>query len=538
MKLAKWTCWLVCGLLLLPLMVVEAQKKKDRRRERSLRRETQDQFLKKWLKQDVSHIITSQERDAFSSMSNDEERYQFIEQFWLRRDPNPDTVVNEFRDEHYRRIAFANERFTSGKMGWKTDRGRIYIMYGPPDQIENHYGGGKYYRPYWEGGGVSQTHPFITWRYRYLEGMDLGQEVIIEFVDRSLTGEYRMSLDPFEKDALKNTPMSDMTENQRMGLIDPNISGRPGSGGFSSGFTSSQFRINQMNQLRQVAALHRAPKIRFKDLETVVDTKLKYNTFPFEYRTDFIKITEDTILTPITLVMKNSDMTFKDVEGVKKAEVNVFGRITTITGRSVQVFEEVVRQIAPDALFKRALEKRSLYQTRVPLRSGLYKLELVVKDLNSGNLGTAYHSIRVPKFPEDQLATSSIILADQLERLPRKQVASGQFVIGSSKVLPSVEESFGRDQPMGVYFQVYNLARDTQTQKPSATIEYVLKKGGREIGRAVESNENLEGAAQQMTLQKLVALEDLEPGGYSLVVQVTDNVANRTIAPETKFMVQ
>ena len=128
---------------------------------------------------------------------------------------------------------------------------------------------------------------------------------------------------------------------------------------FPSGMFYSTFRINQFNTLRQVAALNRAPKIRFKDLETVVDTKLTYNTFPFDYRTDFIKITEDTILTPITVVMKNSDMTFQDVDGVKKAEVNVFGRISTITGRSVQVFEEVVRQISPEALFKSALEKRS-----------------------------------------------------------------------------------------------------------------------------------------------------------------------------------
>ena len=195
-------------------------------------------------------------------------------------------------------------------------------------------------------------------------------------------------------------------------------------------------------------------------------------------------------------------------------------------------------KIAPDALFKSALEKRSLYQTRLPLRSGIYKLELVVKDLNSGSLGTVYDSIRVPTFPQDQLASSTIILAEQLERLPRKQVGSGQFVIGSSKVLPSVEASFGRDRPMGVYFQVYNLATDEQTQKPSATIEYVLRKDEREIGRALESNYKLAGAAQQMTLQKLVALDELEPGQYSLVVQITDNVANRSIAPEARFVVR
>ncbi len=339
MKLLRWTCWLLCGLLLSPLLVVEARKKKDRQRERSLGREVQDRYLKKWLKQDVAYIITPEERDAFQKLSSDEERYQFIEQFRLRRDPNPDTVVNGFRDEHYRRIAYANERFTSGKMGWRTDRGRICIMYGPPDQIETFHGGGTYNRPYWEGGGATSTYPFIKWRYRYLDGMDLGQQVVIEFVNRTLTGENRIALDPFEKDSLKNTPVADLTEEQRMSIGDDSSRFTR----FPSGLSYQDFQIAQFNTLRKVAALSRAPEIRFKDLETVVDTKINYNLFPFDYRTDFIKITEDTILTPITLELKNSHMTFRNEEGVHKASVNIFGRITTITGRTVQVFEEVVQ---------------------------------------------------------------------------------------------------------------------------------------------------------------------------------------------------
>ena len=124
---------------------------------------------KKWLNEDVRWIITPEEMSAFKQLSNDEERDQFIEQFWLRRDPTPDTVENEYKEEHYRRIAYANEHFAAGKAGWRTDRGRIYIVFGPPDEIEAHPSGGQYNRPIEEGGGDTSTYPFETWRYRYIE---------------------------------------------------------------------------------------------------------------------------------------------------------------------------------------------------------------------------------------------------------------------------------------------------------------------------------------------------------------------------------
>ena len=514
--------------------------KRDKNKEKSLRMETSDQYLKKWLNEDVAYIITPEERAAYKKLTTDEERYQFIEQFWLRRDPSPDTMENEFRDEHYRRIAYANERFASGWPGWKTDRGRIYITWGPPDEIDSHPSGGAYMRPAGEGGGETTTYPFEVWRYRYLEGPELGNEVMIEFVDRTMTGEYRIALDPGEKDALLNVPNAGLTQMEQMGLSTKAARFSRGDGmtiGAPMGGAAGQ-EYNPFTRLQQYVALQKPPQVKFKDLETVVNTKLSYNLMPFEYRTDFIKITDDTVLTPITVQIYNKDMTFQNKEGVQRAQVNIFGRLTTITGRVVQVFEDVVAQDVPDSLFKQSLEKRSLYQKSVPLRSGLYKLELVLKDLNSGNVGTVYKGLTVPKYEEDKLATSSIILADNIEKLSMKQAAAGQFIIGSSKVYPNVNDVFNRTQTMGIYFQVYNLGIDEKTKKPSATIEYSLKKGDKEIARFSEDQTKLAGAAQQMTLEKLYPLKDLEPGPYSLVVNVTDNLNKRTISPVAKFQVR
>jgi GWxTD domain-containing protein len=161
---------------------------------------------KKWLNEDVAYIITDEERKAFKQTNNDEEREQFITQFWLRRDPTPDTAENEFKAEHYRRIAYANEHYASTIPGWKTDRGRIYITFGPPDEIEDHSSGGFYERPPAEGGGTTSTFPFQQWRYRHIDG--IGNNVVIEFVDPTYTKEYRMTMDPSEKDALRFVSLS------------------------------------------------------------------------------------------------------------------------------------------------------------------------------------------------------------------------------------------------------------------------------------------------------------------------------------------
>jgi GWxTD domain-containing protein len=168
-----------------------------------LRHELESGYTK-WFKEDVAYIISDDERQAWMRLATDDEREQFIEQFWLRRDPTPETVENEFKEEHYRRIAYANQRYASGIPGWKTDRGRIYITYGPPDEIEDHSSGGTYQRPPEQGGGTTSVFPFQQWRYRWIEG--IGTNVIIEFVDPTMTGEFRMTIDPLEKEALAHVP--------------------------------------------------------------------------------------------------------------------------------------------------------------------------------------------------------------------------------------------------------------------------------------------------------------------------------------------
>ncbi len=310
---------------------------------------------KKWLDEDVRWIISDEERAAFKQLSNDEERDQFIEGFWQRRDPTPDTVENEFKEEHYARIAYANEHFAAGIPGWKTDRGRIYIMYGKADEVESHPSGGQYERPMEEGGGSTSTFPFEQWRYRYLEGV--GQEVIIEFVDTCMCGDYHMTMDRSEKDALLMTPNGGLTQYEQMGMSSKaeRFSGagieRLGRGPFSNDLQTKQF-----DRLEQWAKLNKPPTVKFKDLEEIVSHKISVNLMPFDVRADFVRVTGDTVLVPVTIQVKNRDVTFVNKDGVQRGTINIFGRVTTLTGRIAQTFEDTVQMDIPAELLPREAE--------------------------------------------------------------------------------------------------------------------------------------------------------------------------------------
>src|ERR1035438_4276210 len=232
----------------------EKQKKAQKR---SLNIELSKTY-KKWLNEDVVWIISDEERAAFKQLSNDEERDNFIEAFWQRRDPTPDTEENEYKEEHYRRIAYANEHFAAGVPGWKTDRGRMYIVFGKPDEIESHPSGGSYERPMEEGGGQTSTFPFEDWRYRYIDG--IGQEVIMEFVDTCMCGEFHMTLDRSEKDALLMTPNAGLTLYEQMGMTNKAQRFNGGLERLGTGPQSSMQQTKEFDRLEQFAKLQAAPK--------------------------------------------------------------------------------------------------------------------------------------------------------------------------------------------------------------------------------------------------------------------------------------
>jgi len=508
-----------------------------RRQQERLRKELERPY-KKWLDEDVLYIITDEERKAFKNFQTAEEMEQFIEQFWMRRDPSPDSMENEYKEEHYRRIAYCNERFASGIPGWKSDRGRIYITFGPPDEIESRPSGGTYERPYEEGGGTTSTFPFEKWRYRWIEG--IGTDIIVEFVDPTMTGEYRMTMDPSEKDALLHVPGAGLTLMEQMGMADKaDRFSRTDGTRLGTGNQPLPARMQQFERLQQFAMLQKAPSVKFKDLEAQITSRIIYNILPMQARVDFFPATSSTVMANVTLQFNRKDLQFKTTGNASQAIVNIFGRISTMSRRPANIFEDVVTVDVATELLQEASDGQSIYQKSIPLPPGMYRLNVVAKDVVGGNMVNYEQALNVPRMEEDQLFTSSIILADVLEKVPTKSIGTGQFVIGSSKVRPRMNESFKRSEKMGIFLKLYNFQAEEKTNKPQGQVEYEIVRAS-DNSRVLEFTEDiaaLEGSASQMTIEKLLPLGSLEPGKYILKLKVTDSLKNESLTQQAQFSI-
>jgi GWxTD domain-containing protein len=495
---------------------------------------------KQWLNEDVIYIIAPEERSAFLQLETNEEREQFIEQFWLRRSSNPDLPDNEFKEEHYRRIAYANEHFASGIPGWKTDRGHMYIVWGPPDEIESHPTGGTYDRPVEEGGGSTSTYPWETWRWRYLEGMG-EQNVIMEFVDPTSTGEYHLTMDPSEKDALLHVPGAGLSQLEQMGLASKTDRFTRSDGtNLPKTLGGETASMNEFTRLEMYAKAFKPPEVKFKDLEALVTSRLVRDQVHFTWRPDFLKVTNDTVLVPVTIQIPNNQLSFREKEGVHSATMNIFGRVSTLSGRVVQTFEDSVSRDFPDSLFQQSVKLQSIYQKAVPLRPGLYRLDLVIKDVQSGNVGVINSRLAVPRYEDEKLESSSLILADQIEHVPAKQIGTGQFVLGSSKVRPRLDGDFTVNEKLGIYMQVYNLKADEKTHKSNATFQFTVKKGDQPMPgmQFKETSAELKQTGDQVTIERLLPLATLPPGKYMLEINATDALSNQTISRTAEFTVK
>ena len=512
-------------------------KKQIAKKQKELEKELAGPW-KKWMNEDVLYIITDEEKQAFKRLKTDEERQSFVESFWQRRDPTPDTEENEYKEEHYRRIAYANDHYASGIPGWKTDRGMIYIKYGPADEIDSHPSGGSYERPIEEGGGETSTFPFEDWRYRYIEGV--GTNVMIEFVDTTMSGEYHISLDPEEKDALLYVPGAGLTLSEQMGMADKTQRfNRTDGTHLGTGTQPLPESMNEFSRIENYANLMKAPVIKFKDLDAVVSSNIKYNTLPMAVRADFIRVTDSTVYANIMVQFKNSDLNYATKDKIAKATINIYGRITTLTRRSVNWFEDTVSSEMPAEMLQQAMNGSQIYSKRVPLAPGTYRLNIVAKDTVGNTMNTYELALNVPHYEEDQLASSSVILADQLERVPTKSLGTGQFVIRSTKVRPRIANVFKQDETMGIYTEFYNLGMDEKTKKPEGKIEYeVIDSDNKVVMSQTDDVSGIQNASPFLvTVEKKVSLKGLSPGRYTLKLKMDDKLKNQSVTPSAQFTV-
>lgn len=529
------------GLMLFPVGFVIGAKAMGQvtQQEESVRREEAEDYYEKWLKVDVVYVITPEEGTVFKELTTDEEREQFIEQFWHRRDPDLTTAGNEYKAEHYRRLAFVNERFKSGVPGWKTDRGRIYIIHGPPVEIESHKTGQSYSRPSHEGGGQTVTYAFEIWRYNYIAG--IGDDIELEFVDRTGSGEFRLAITPWEKDALLMIPGAGLTIAEELGAATrrdhPYF--KPYNAERYLGM-HTRMKDDPFIRYETIAKMQRPAQLKYKDLKEIVEVNVEYNNLPFRTRQDFFRLNDQQVLVPVTIEIQNKDLSFAMENGMQVSRVAVYGMITSLRNRVVAEFEDdLVVSYKPEALAN-GLRSRSVYQKAVPLESKMrYRLDLVVKDLNSDQVGVTRLGIIPPSFDPENLSTSSLILSDYLRPEDDEKRLNEMFVIGDVKVRPNLTKVFDKRDPFWVYVHVYNAALDQTSLTPELTASFRVSKDGEEVFEEVDDKgESIQFySGQRVVLIKQISLERLEQGKYQIEVEVSDKITDGTVAVSDNFEV-
>jgi len=504
----------------------------------ALQQEEQEDYFQKWLDEDVIYIITDEERKVFEDLTTPDEKEQFIEQFWFRRDPDPRSATNAYKAEHYRRLAYVNEKFSVGMPGWMSDRGKIYIIHGPPAQVESHPTGGQYQRPMREGGGWTQAYPWERWRYRHIEG--IGDDVELEFVDKSMTGQYRLALNPEEKDALLQLGTHGATlfeiYDQELKRDRPYIN------------PLNREKWNYLQRRRDMAferyltyaKVQGVQEIKFTDLQEIVKIDVTYEKIPLDARVDYFRLNDAQVLVPITFELKDKDLTFLQREGGLMAEVAVYGIITSITNRIVDEFEDELMTGYSLKDGQTPGTGGAMYQKIVVLDNDTrYKLSLVVKDLNSGKVGVVRKAITPPKYDPSSLGISSLLLSSHIYVLDDLPEDNSMFVLGDLRIRPSLDNVFSHNMRVAMYLQAYHSELDQSRLEPSIRVTSRISRDGDAV---VEMLDEAGESVQYFNSERLVLIQELpvaslKEGRYQLEIEVEDRIGNKIAATEADFEV-
>ncbi len=509
--------------------------------------EEAEDYYRKWLKENAVYLISEQERAVFETLSTSEEKDHFIEQFWFRRDPDARTAHNEFKEEHYRRIAYANDKYHSGIAGWRTDRGMIYILFGPPDGVEKHPEGGTYQRKVEEGGGQTYTYPFEVWFYRHLEGV--GQGIEIEFVDASRTNEYRIAMDSDQKDALFHIPGAGQTLAEQLGTmsridrIRTRWLGNPeGYRRFDSATRTMRYRDYPLQRLETLYRLQKGPAVKYKDLEQMVSARISYDQLPVRVQVDVMRYSESHSLVPVTIFLKDKELQFGLKEGSENtlaASLAIFGQIQTLSGRRMYTFEDDVQRHRSSTGPAPGGQAETVYQKRFPLEAGRYKLSLVIQDLGSGKMATREELLVVPQSHKDELETSSVVLTPRVSEAGYDETVGDPFVVGKYRVVPCPDNRFRPEEQFAqAYFEVYNLALDQTTRQPAPRVEISLLREGKPVFPFTEIEQEMDFDGDRLLIHKTIPFKGLIEGRYTLQFNVSDQIRRQSVRKDVDFVIE
>jgi GWxTD domain-containing protein len=480
-----------------------------------------------WLEEIASYIITKSEREVFKSLTASDERVQFIEGFWRRRDPTPETPENEYQTEHYRRLAYVNKFFGSGRPGFRTDMGRMYILLGPPDIIDSDPMGRQMHQ-----------YPTEVWIYRRPAHPRLPPNMEIAFVDKYLTGEYELTFNLLKDadatrqlEALMDEPYHDAATISEM---------RAWNFGRTGTVHYGEAGLHELERINELALVSQIPERQLQPLAAEVRSRFSFGggALEGERRVEFYRANDGLVTVPVTIRIPYKDFTFLEKPDQVESRIDVFGRILDADGGVIDEFDRQETLAVPRDQIERLSKEFLLYQLIFQSPPGEYQLELALRDNASNTVRTAAETLRVPDFSRPSLFLSSVVLADQIVKLDPPPPAGKKepFQFGEFEAVPNFTRTFSSRGALNVYFEAYNLAVDEQG-KNSLKLSYRFERDAARY-REVPAAYLYPTDQRQRSIMSAIPLKDFTPGEYAVVITLTDEVAGESATIRESFLVK
>lgn len=487
---------------------------------------TEEEAAKVWIEEVAAYITTKRERELYKELQTSEERVRFIETFWARRDPTPETPENEYQQEHYRRLSYANTFFTAGRPGWMTDRGRIYILLGPPNQIDSD-----------PMGRHAHQFPTEVWTYSQPKHPQLPPNLEIAFVDRRSIGDYEITFN-----MLADSDSTGRTEAlMGQGFLDELAEAEVRSMNFGRAGTMTSVADGlapELERLSELAAIAQVPEQSIQPLREVVTTDFTFdaNTLNVTPRIEFFRASDGEMAIPINVNLAYRNFAYVETDEFYESRFEILARIVDPEGNSVDEYVREELFALPKAQTAMLLDKTVLYQLVLYAPPGDYRLQLAVRDKNQ-QLRMTESELTVPAIA-DSLELSTVLLAEQILELeePPLEGKKEPFTFGKYKVLPSQDGTFASGAALQVYFEVYNLGLD-EGGKTRVKLEYTFRREGR-LFRNVAPTYPFPDSRPNRSIMSAIPLKDFTPANYSLTVKLSDQVTGEAITKQVPFRVR
>ena len=521
----------------------------------------------KWLNEEVLYIVSQREKEVFLSLRNDEDRENFIHNFWKSKDPTPATPLNEFREEHLRRLEYVKKRYFEGKAGWLTDRGRVYIMFGPPDFFETNPGGGRGFL--FDPSGPTAEFPSEVWTYRSIPGLKTRYgRIDFIFIDNYNSGAYTLTTNPGLANALRNVSTSSRE------------AGYETEKGQFPGQNDQNMAQNPIEQLTLLAELSRSRgevmeelerSARLRKLRGVVEAKESLNSLPFGEQESYFQGKNNLTVIPVSIEVAGKDVLFQKSDDRYQGIVNFHVEIKDRENTVYQTSDRLEMNLREETYGRRMTDFYQ-YKHRLEIKPGDYSLHLVVWDEFSNKVGYLDKKISVPSYSQSEFSLSEVVLARSVRvvevkkepvvleskdipalkalegtnlKVPEKiEIVRPQvdpFTFGNLEINPNPMASYRPKEELVFFYQIYNPTFDAAQNKAGVFIEHQIWKDGQLvtlIDKPQEASIPIEQKPGFLNSGARYTLDQLNPGSYTLLIRVKDKFSDRAIEKKVNFLIK